>query len=473
MEIDRASAALFGSRALTEAIGFVSVIYFARELGAAGLGIYFTFTTVVRVFGLFSKFGVPGAVVKRVSQSDSARQQGAYLTGGFALAGTSFALVVALAVVFEARLVAYTDLGAVLPLLALVLAASIGRGLAIAALRGERRVRMTAPIEFLDQIVYVGMSVVLLDQGVGVLSLIYGTVAGSLLAAALAALLSDVRFARPTRTDITHLFGFSKYTAGMNVSNLAYNWADTLVLAAFATKSVIGVYEVTWKLSAVTLLAAQVIGISLAPTVTGWHEAGELERIEAAFTQAVTYALALVVPGLVGVIVVGEEILRALYGYETGAVVLIILMAGQFAQAIKNVTQNTLFGIDRPEKVFWTNALTLGANVGLNLLLVPRHGMVGAAAATLSTAGIAAGSQLFFLRRHLSLTVDWQALGWQCGLALAMGAVLLFLSRTVRPRTATGVVGLVALGAAIYGAGILANSEIRARLLAVTPFGSS
>ena len=464
MDIDRASVTLFASRMLSKLLGFVSVIYFARVLGASNLGIYFTFHAIVNVISVFSELGIPGAVVKRTSQSDTERQRGAYLSGSVVLSTTIFVAVTILIVLFRSRVLSYTGLTGAAALLVVVLAANNGDRLMISVLRGERRVATTAWVELLGQVARIGVSVVLLLLGFGVFALVYGLVVRHLTQTVVSFGLANTGFAIPSRDDITHLFGFSKYTAGMNVSNLFYNWTDTIVLAALATQSVVGVYEVVWKLSIVTVLGAQVIGIALAPTITRWHEDGAFEKIESAFTSALTFALLFVIPSISGVAVLGEEILRTLYQYQTGATVLIVLVSGQVAQAVKNVTQNTLFGIDQPDKVFWTNVLTVGANVALNIALVPVYGMVGAAVATLITASVAAVSQVMYLRSYISLSVNWRTLGWQVVLALVMGAIIRALADIISPHTEIGLVALVAAGVTIYGVGLLASDDVRQRV---------
>jgi O-antigen/teichoic acid export membrane protein len=469
-EFDRGSLALFGTRIVSELIGFVSLIYFARTLGATGLGVFFTFQTLVSVLGVFTKLGIPGATVKRISQSESASQRGAYLSAALLLLVPPFLLVTVALFLVEPTVVAYADLAVVVPLLVLVLAVRAGSRLAITALRGERRIATSAGIELLGQIARVGVSVGLLLAGFGVLGLIYGLAAGAVSQAAVGYLVLDTRVARPERADLASLFDFSKYTAGMEVSALAYNWGDTLVLAAFASKAVVGVYETAWKLSVVPLLGAQVVGVALAPNVTRWHEDGDWDRIESAFSEAVTAAVALVIPALVGAALLGEEIIGALYGFGSGGLVFLLLVVGQVPQAVKNVTQNTLFGIDRPAPVFWTNLLTLVGNVVGNLLLIPEYGMFGAAAATAATAMIAAVSQVVVLRRHLRLRVAWDTLGWQVVSAAVMGGALVTVRPVVPTDSAVGVVGLVLFGAAVYAVCLLGHAKIRTRVVRAVPW---
>jgi O-antigen/teichoic acid export membrane protein len=469
-EFDRGSLVLFGTRLVAELIGFVSLIYFARTLGATGLGVFFTFQTLVSVLGVVTKLGIPGATVKRISQSESPGQRGAYLSAALLLLVPPFLLVTAALVVVEPTVVAYADLAVVVPLLVLVLAVRSGSRLAVTALRGERRIEASAGIELLGQVARVAVSVGLLLAGFGVLGLIYGLAAGAVSQAIVGYLVLDTRVARPTRADVASLFDFSKYTAGMELSVLAYNWGDTLVLAAFAAKAVVGVYETAWKLSVVPLLGAQVVGVALAPSVTRWHEDGDWDRIESAFSEAVTAAVALVIPALVGAYLLGDEIISALYGFGSGGLVFLVLVVGQVPQAVKNVTQNTLFGIDRAAPVFWTNVVTLIGNVIGNLLLIPRYGMFGAATATVATAGLAAVSQVLVLRRHLRLRVAWDTLGWQVLSATVMGGALVAVRPAVPTDSAVAVVALVLFGAAVYGGCLLGHAKIRTRVARAVPW---
>ncbi|WP_435360925.1 oligosaccharide flippase family protein [Haloarchaeobius sp. DFWS5] len=465
VDLDRASIALFGSRVTSQLLGFASVVYFANVIGADGLGVYFTFVTVVSVTSVFAKFGLPGAVVKRMNQSDDAHERGVYLSSAFILLLPPFLVTGALMLVFGPQLTNYVSLTAAAPLAVAAVALGVSANLLIAALRGEARVSTSAGVELLDQVVRLSVSVGLLFADYGVVALVFGHMAGNFARATVSYALLDARFALPTRESATSLFDFSKYTVGMNLSSLAYNWTDTLVLAYFASKAVVGVYETVWMVSAVTLLAARVLGVALAPTMTRWHEDGQTELIETAFSTAVTFALVLVFPAIVGATVLGDDLLATLYGYETGATVLVILLCGQVAAAVKNITQNTLFGIDRPDHVFWTNVLSLAANVGLNLILVPEYGMFGAAAATLATAGVAAVAQLAYLRRYISVGIDRTALAWQAAASLAMGGVVAALSGVFPLETIVGLLALVGVGAAVYGLVVLANAEMRGRLL--------
>jgi O-antigen/teichoic acid export membrane protein len=469
VSVERDGASLFAARITVRLVGFLSVIYFARSLGAAALGIYFTFRSVVSVLTLLSYLGLPDATVKRLSQEETADARAPYLTAALLVAAVTFAIVSAVVVFFGGQLVSYIELEMAVPLVVLFVGLGTSRGILFGALRGEDQISSTAGLETLGTLSRVAFSVLFLHLGYGVIGLVYGGAVSMVLTTLLAFYLVDAGLARPTRRAIRRLVDFARYTVGMNVSHLTYTWADTMVLAFFASKAAVGIYETSWRLTGISLIGAQAIGLTLVPAVTRWHERGDMTGIERTFAKGIGYAIALVLPAVIGVAVLGEELLLVLYGFETGATVLFVLMVGQLAQAVKYITENVLVGIDRPQAVFRTNIVSVVANVGLNFALIPTFGMLGAAAATLTTASVAVAAQLWYLRRELSLTVEWRWVGWQVTVALGMGGLVYLLEQWehVPQYTVSGVVALVTVGAVVYGCGMLAQRDVRDRLRTV------
>ncbi|SFK70309.1 Membrane protein involved in the export of O-antigen and teichoic acid [Halogranum rubrum] len=468
MSLDRSSLALYASRIVISLAGFLGTIYFARELGASGLGVYFTFETVVIVLAVFVRIGVDNAVIKRLSGADGARQRGIYLGGALLLVVPPFLVLSAGVLLFAPQLNGLVEL-AVAPLVVLTLALSTGRELLIAVLRGERRIATSALLELLGELVRVVASVALVVSGYGVVGLVYGYVIGQVAAVAIGTPLLRTRPRRPSRETFRSLFDFSKYTAGMQVSFLAYSWMDTLLLAILVSKSAVGVYEAAWRVSAVTMLAGQAIGASLAPAVSDWMSSGDVENVEHAVAEAMTYALVLVVPAVVGAALLGEAAMGVLYQFETGGLVLTILVTGKLLQATKDIVQSTLLGTENQRVAFWVNVVTLVANFALNLVLIHYFQLVGAAVATVLTAGTAALAQLWYLRRVIRVRFDWRAIGWQVAAALVMGVVVYGLSRQFPPTTVPRLIATVGVGAAVYGTVVLGHDGMRERFLGVLP----
>lgn len=74
----------------------------------------------------------------------------------------------------------------------------------------------------------------------------------------------------------------------------------------------------------------------------------------------------------------------------------------------------------RTEYVAWTMAITVAVNVGLNLLLIPDHGMRGAAVSTFVAYAVMAGMMTTFSQRLHPIRYDWRRLSILVLLSLAL-----------------------------------------------------
>jgi O-antigen/teichoic acid export membrane protein len=463
MDIDRASVTIYASNLLLSLLGFVGTAYFAQTLGGTVLGIFFTFDAVMSVVETATRLGVDTGIEKRMSEAGQERR-GAYLTAGYLITLVPICIVAALLFLFRDWVTAYIGV-AIVPLLVVLIVSSTGRWLIGAALRGEGAVARASVIELFGEAVRVATSVALIAVGYEVFALLYGVLVGILFKFVVFYFSLSSAIVWPTMDTVRDLWGFSKFTSFNSVSSLAYNWADTLVLAYFASKTAVAVYEASWKVSVVAVMASQALSRAVFPSISEWASRGEYGRVETALSEGFTYGLLLVIPAVVGVAILAEPFMELVYGFDTGGLILVLLMAEKLLQAPRILIQRTLTGIGKPNLVFRTAAVTLVANVVLNLLLVPELGSVGAAAATITTVGIALVVQVVYLRRFITVTANWRALGRQTVTALAMGAVVYAAATVLPPSRLVTLGGLIALGVVAYGLGMATDREIRERVL--------
>jgi len=458
MDVKRGSIVLFGSRVGISVVGFAATVYFARTLGQAALGIYFTFEAVINVLGLLSRFGITTAVEKRISEAATRNDE--YLTGALTLATLPLVVVICAAVLLSGQIDAYVGAAATLALVAGLVSTNYSSVL-LAALRAEGRVAESATLELAAEAVRVVVSFTLLFEGVGVSSLIYGFVAGMAMRAILAGVVLNAGLDVPSRETFVSLASFSRYTIVSNVSGLAYSWLDTLLLSYLLTKSVVGVYESAWKISVVALMASTALGTALFPAFSRWFSEGRVEYIEDAITEALTFTLVLVVPATVGAFLLGGDIMRIVYHFSTGGAVLAVLVGEKLFQGTVEVLQRALLGIDEARSVFYINVSTLATNVVLNVALISSMGAIGAAVATMTCSFVGLGLTTWRLHPHLSIRPNWRALSWEVVAALVMGGAIVALDHIVQPASLPTLLFVVAAGAGIYGGLVLLNADIR------------
>jgi O-antigen/teichoic acid export membrane protein len=242
---------------------------------------------------------------------------------------------------------------------------------------------------------------------------------------------------------------------------------DTLVLAFFATKGVVGIYEASWKVSVVGVMASQALGTAVFPAISNWESLDAREKIENAVSEGFTYGLLLVIPAVVGTALLAQPFMNLVYAFETGSLVLLLLMSEKLIQAPRIIIERTLTGIGKPNLVFRATAATLVCNLILNIALVPTYGMYGAASATISTVTLAVLIEVFYLNRLIQITVHWSNLLWQAASALVMGGVVLLGTFVIPVNTLPRLGVLVFIGMVTYGLLIALNPSMRSRILQI------
>jgi O-antigen/teichoic acid export membrane protein len=228
-------------------------------------------------------------------------------------------------------------------------------------------------------------------------------------------------------------------------------WLDVLLVGALRSTSEAGVYAAASKLAMVGTLATEAVRIAIAPQISGLLAQGEQARAEGLYQVATWWIMTLCWPLYLGLVVFGPVVLR-IFGAEfvTGGTALLILSLAMLVDlSTGNVTVMLLMG----GKSSWNLLNALGAlvlNVGLNLLLVPRVGIAGAAlawAASIVFENLAAIIELRILLRLNPFGRGWWLAAGQS--ALCFAGIGLLLSALLG-RSVVSLVATAAIAAPLY-----------------------
>jgi len=457
--IARSSLTLFGSRAAGVLIGFLAVVVFAREIGVAALGSYFLFQALLTVLSIGTDFGLRSATEKRISEGRPAGE----------VLGTAIALKLGFVSLGAVAMLALRDpiaayVGA--DLAPLIVAGAVLREAGVLTtfvLRGELRVTASATVEFARKVAFGVVGILLVLQGFGLRGPVYGVIAGYGAMALVGAVRVDSRPGRPTARMARSLLSFGSYRFVTNVGGIGYSWIDVLVIGAFLSPAAVGAYEVAWKVAGVATMFGDALATAAFPRLSEFSGRRAIDRVEETFPKLVTPTLALVVPAFFGTVVLASEILDVVFGpaYVIAATALVVLMADAVAKGFYQPVARTLRALDRPDIDAKAAVLQLALNAALNLLLVPRYGLVGAAVATVA-AGLA--SKAFAtagLARLITVRVQWRQLAWCVVAAVVMAAVVGVSSRALDVNTAVELAAMVALGVGVYAGVALAEPTLR------------
>jgi O-antigen/teichoic acid export membrane protein len=246
--------------------------------------------------------------------------------------------------------------------------------------------------------------------------------------------------------------------------------SDRYLIAWLDGEGAAGVYSVAVDFTSQTLtLLMMVIHLAMFPVaVRAWEEGGPEAARERMRANA-SLLLAVGLPCVVGLSVLAPGVAHCFLGksFRGAAAGIIPLVAlGTFLAGFKAFHFDAAFQFaHRTLSQVWIVLIAAVANVGLNVVAIPRWGLNGAAGASVAAYLIAIGLTIAIGRRHVRLPID----GGACLAVLVAAAVMGLLLYPVRDHVGpTAVAVQVAGGAVVYGAVLLAFDfmELRSQLLA-------
>lgn len=219
---------------------------------------------------------------------------------------------------------------------------------------------------------------------------------------------------------------------------------DQLMLGIIRTDEEVGWYAAAYRLLAAALIPSQIIFQAFLPALS--NVAGDVDAMRARARDYVRTLFAIGFPLAASALLAPDLI--AIFGeaYAPAAPALAILLGGAAIMYATGALGSTLLAWDKQRVHMKVMAGGAIANIILNLLLIPRFGIEGAATATLASEAIVlVGVGIVHFR--LMRTLYWGVLA-RTMLATGLGVVCpLLVAR------AFGLPLLVAIGAAVVGYG--------------------
>jgi O-antigen/teichoic acid export membrane protein len=272
--------------------------------------------------------------------------------------------------------------------------------------------------------------------------------AASMLAAALATLVPMRRqFARAPgwRVAPKRLWLLARSNlplAGADISEWGARRLDIFILGRFASAEIVGIYYVAQQIASLPQRVKSSFDPILAPVLTTNLAAGQMHKVAAhirqiSFWVAATQLAVVLALGLTGRASMG------LFGpvFASGVVVLAVLLTVELFAAQASVAESALIYIARHSNLVWSLS-GIAVQIGLSLVLVPRYGGVGAAAALAASALLLSVAKSRLLAAKLGAPVS----GWRWVLLLAaLPTVALGLALLKTPEWFQLTIGLAAI----------------------------
>lgn len=450
--------AVLASGACVHALNFAFGILAARRLGVDQFGLYSFATTVVTLATSLSDLGLSVYVIRAVARDP---QLGPAFAGRLLLL-RALAVLGCFGAVTAALWFRRSDETVLCFILIAGGAALLAAPAALVSswFRGTQRMGRDGLLRFGLAAVPLAVSAALLLDGQGILGVATGNLIGSA-AVGITVLLLPKPWARPPLPEaaprpaaplgaiLREAMPFALLTVLVTVSYRI----DTVLLEHFRGPREVGFYSAGYRILEVAVLVRGVLPAVFLPVFSDALKRGDVERIGGILRTALKYHIVAGISMALLLNLGSPWLVRWIYGgagYSESVAPLRILAYAAVAVWISSLTSILISSGPKPGVNTRIAFSMVILNVGLNVLVLPRWGAVGAAAATVATEAAGVLLNTIHIRKNVlpiaygpALWIGLLCLGlagaanhfleaiWLAPAAVAVFVGLLFASRTL------------------------------------------
>lgn len=435
--------------AISQGSLFVTMAVLAVATSSADVGRYSMCYALLSILTLVSLGGLRATLTRfvamRLADADAGAARGTIRLGMTISAGLGLLVSAALALLAEqvATLLHEPGLRDGILLIATAVLASTIEGASLAATQGWRSQRA---FTLIGSILVPGLRLVLtvltLWQGLGLMGALWAVAISSWTGAVLAIVvlvrrLRRVERARPTY-DPRPMVSFAVVSWGSTLATTGIVWADTLILGYLTSAEEVGVYTVATRLVTLAIFVLNPINSAFVPHVAHLYHRGDRHGVDAVYGAANRWILRLSAPAFILLLAFPEDLLDLFgSGYGTASAVTVVLAVGQLANTAAGPCGSVLNMCGLVRVSLLDNVAALTVNVGLNLLLIPPYGVLGAAVAWTTSLVLVNATKYVQVRRMLGIRARGAGTGRTLAAALPGAVVAAGLSLALDGPTAT------------------------------------
>ena len=382
-------------------------IVLGKELGPSGLGLY-TLVFTLYMFGMqFAAFGIGAALTKYIAQyHDDLPKIREYVTSGVLgsmVSGTVIGILLyLLSGIISIQFFHNPEMTDLLKMTAFCFPFIAMQKVVIGTLNGMRKMKLYAVVNIVQNVSVMVVSIALVMMlDMGVRGAVIGYVVPTILIGVLSLTLIKGNFSIKMgilRTALTEISLFGFYVVLANSIGLINTQIDSLMIGHFMSETDVGYYAVAIVFMQAIILLPNAIQRVTTPLIATFHGKNDYKNIRLLIKSTVlkTFLLILFIAAII--VIFGKSLINIIFTEEflPAYIPMVILLVGYSICAPIGSVGGTLQSIGKVKVIFKMSFLCALINTGLNLILIPKFGLIGAASAT-------SISQIITLLIHLSL----------------------------------------------------------------------
>ena len=396
-------------------ISFVITVLIGRYLGADDLGLYRLVSTIYGIAMLFAAIGIPAAIIKYVAEfKDDRAKSDALVSSGII---TSIVLGIIFSVLFYfsswifAEIFEMPELTGLIKILSPVFPFALVGGVLLGLLNGLREMKKYGTAVILLNVSMLVVSVLLIYFGFGVAGVVIGVVISSVVWCLYLLLVSNSYFkiSLDGYTQTTkRMLQFSTMIFGVGAINMIIYQTDILLIGYFLTSAQVGYYGIAMAFSNCFSIIPRAVQVIAYPTTSEYWANKNHGAFQSTIKKSMKYTACILLPIGLGIEFFSKEIVTGIFGdgYIFAVLPLQILLIGTIAANIVGSVGGTLASVGRPDIAMRIAGISAIVNVVLNLIFIPRLGIIGAAVASAISFTTSAVLSLYYIMDVTSVSIN-------------------------------------------------------------------
>ncbi|MBI4119596.1 MAG: flippase [Parcubacteria group bacterium] len=379
------------------------IIYAARILGTEGYGVFSYALNVAAFFSIFADVGLSGLMTREAVKKPERIKE--YFSTAFILKLVLAAATTGIMLLAAPAFTRVKEALPLLPLIAFLPAFDTLRGFGFAITRAENRMELEAILNVITNVLItaLGVAALIIRPAPFYLTMAYTAGSGIGFILLVAVLWGQFRdsFKYFRKELLRPLLAAAWPFAIMSILGGFMINIDVIILNWFRSAHELGLYGASQRPVLLMYILPGFIAMALFPIMSRLAGEEGRERFRAILEKALRVSMAVALPLAVGGIIVGEELIKLLFGaaYLDAVPAFKILMLTTLLIFPGTIIGNAIFAYDR-QKIFIVSAAG-GAvlNAVLDVILIPPYGIAGSAVATVIAQGFTNGWNWRKMRR--------------------------------------------------------------------------
>ncbi|KKH48340.1 flippase [Methanosarcina sp. 1.H.A.2.2] len=274
--------------------------------------------------------------------------------------------------------------------------------------RATQQIKKYSVFTFMQTVLYLFFVIIFVLAGKGILGATIGLLIRSLILFLIMAyfVFNDIGIKLPKFTNLKELVSYGIPTIPINFSRWIVESSDRYVIAIFLGTTAVGYYTPGYSLGNIIYMLIAPISFILPSTLSKYYDEKNITEIKKILDNSLKYFLAIGIPSVFGLSLLSKPILSILSTQEiasNGYLITPFTAVSALFFGIISIFNQVLLLEKKTKITGKVVSLCAALNFGLNFLLIPYIGIIGAAITTLLAYAVNLMFIIYYSSKYLKL----------------------------------------------------------------------